>query len=131
NGNPRNARRVPVAPKIQLARSRILSASTCVEGRGSRAGRPAEPEVGARPLDLTEQSNDLAETLTKPCRGCLDAKVAPIAPGPQWQGKFSILRGGFRRNHLLARHAAASAFWFVFRTASRFPRRAAAHPRMH
>jgi len=27
--------------------------------------------------------------------------------------------------------AAASAFWFVFRTASRFPRRAAAHPRMH
>jgi hypothetical protein len=26
--------------------------------------------------------------------------------------------------------AAASAFWFVFRTASRFPRRAA-HPRMH
>jgi Cysteine-rich secretory protein family len=31
NGKPRNARRVPVAPKIRLVRSRILSASICVE----------------------------------------------------------------------------------------------------
>jgi len=92
------------------------------EGAGAAAASANATEA-ATTNAMTAAATDAVQVVDQNEVNDLDRAAAASVPAESSWLTYLLLILGIAL-------AAASAFWFVFRTASRFPRRAA-HPRMH